>query len=59
MVTSLGSTILRKYLDDVPLWRGDNVAIRQLVDDFARYLCCPALQDLTCCCKRSATAWRS
>ena len=26
LVTSLGSTILRKHLDAVPLWRGDHVA---------------------------------
>lgn len=38
LVTSLGSTILRKHLDDVPLWRGDHVAVKQLVEDFARYL---------------------
>jgi predicted AAA+ superfamily ATPase len=43
LVTSLGSTILRKYLDDVPLWRGDHVAVRQLVEDFARYLYLPRL----------------
>jgi len=42
LITSLGSTILRKHLDDV-LWRGDHVAIRQLVDDFARYLYLPRL----------------
>lgn len=43
LVTSLGSTILRKHLDDV-LWRGGNhVAIRQLVDDFGRYLYLPRL----------------
>ncbi len=43
LVTSLGSTILRKHLDDVPLWRGDNVAVKQLVEDFARYLYLPRL----------------
>jgi hypothetical protein len=43
LVTSLGSTILRKHLDDVPLWRGDQVAVRQLVEDFARYLYLPRL----------------
>jgi predicted AAA+ superfamily ATPase len=42
-VASLGSTILRKHLDDVPLWRGDHVAVRQLVEDFARYLYLPRL----------------
>lgn len=41
LVTSLGSTILRKHLDDVPLWRGEHVAVKQLVDDFARYLYLP------------------
>ena len=43
LVTLLGSTILRKHLDDVPLWRGDHVAIKQLVEDFARYLYLPRL----------------
>ncbi len=43
LVTSLGSTILRKHLDDVPLWRGDDVAVRQLIEDFARYLYLPRL----------------
>lgn len=43
LIASLGSTILRKHLDDVPLWRGDHVPMRQLVDDFARYLYLPRL----------------
>ncbi len=43
LIASLGATILRKHLDDVPLWRGDHVEIRQLVDDFARYLYLPRL----------------
>lgn len=43
LVTSLGSTILRKHLDAVPLWRGDHVAIKQVVDDFARYLYLPRI----------------
>lgn len=37
LVTVLGSTVLRKHLDDVPLWRGNHVQTRQLVEDFARY----------------------
>ncbi len=41
LVLALGSTILRKHLDGVPLWRGDHVPIRQLVEDFARYLYLP------------------
>lgn len=43
LIGSLGATILRKHLDEVPLWRGDHVEIRQLVDDFARYLYLPRL----------------
>jgi predicted AAA+ superfamily ATPase len=43
LVTTLGSTVLRKHLDEVPLWRGDHVAVRQLVEDFARYLYLPRL----------------
>ena len=34
---------LRMELDDVPLWRGDHVAVKQLVEDFARYLYLPRL----------------
>jgi predicted AAA+ superfamily ATPase len=43
LVLSLGATILRKHLDDVPLWRGEHVAVKQLVEDFARYLYLPRL----------------
>ena len=43
LVLSLGSTILRKHLDGVPLWRGDHVAVKQLMEDFARYLYLPRL----------------
>jgi hypothetical protein len=43
LVLSLGSTILRTHLDRVPLWRGDHVAVKQLVEDFARYLYLPRL----------------
>lgn len=45
LVTSLGSTILRKHLDDVPLWRGDHVQVKQLVEDFSRYLYLPRLKN--------------
>jgi predicted AAA+ superfamily ATPase len=43
LVMVLGSTVLRKHLDDVPLWRGDHVALKQLVEDFAAYLYLPRL----------------
>ena len=43
LVSVLGPTILRKHLDDVPLWQGDHVAIKQLVEHFARYHYLPRL----------------
>ena len=43
LLTSLGPTVLRKYVDDVPLWRGDHVSVCQLAEDFARYPYLPRL----------------
>ena len=45
MVMGLGPSSLRLELDRVPLWRGDHVAVGQLVEDFARYLYLPRLKD--------------
>ena len=45
LVTKLAPTSLRIEMDRVPLWRGNHVSVRQLVDDFARYLYLPRLQD--------------
>jgi hypothetical protein len=45
LVSSLGATILRKHLDEVPLWRGDRVAVAQLAEDFAQYPYLPRLKD--------------
>ncbi len=37
-------TNLKRELDRIPLWRGhDHVPVRQLVDDFAQYVCLPRL----------------
>lgn len=44
LLTQLGGTRLRLELDRVPLWRGDHVGVKQLVDDFATYLYLPRLQ---------------
>jgi predicted AAA+ superfamily ATPase len=44
LLPSLGATMLREHVDKVPLWRGDHVAVRQLVQDFASYLYLPRLQ---------------
>jgi hypothetical protein len=43
LVTALAGTRLRMELDRVPLWRGDSVPIKQLAEDFARYLYLPRL----------------
>ena len=45
LLATLGATILRKQLDEVPLWRGNHVSIRQLVEDFAKYVYLPRLRD--------------
>jgi hypothetical protein len=45
LVTSFAASRLRMELDRVPLWRGDHVAVKQLVDDFARYLYLPRLKE--------------
>jgi predicted AAA+ superfamily ATPase len=45
LITSFGATRLRMEMDRVPLWRGDHVTIKQLVDDFGRYLYLPRLKD--------------
>jgi hypothetical protein len=45
LVVGLAPSRLRMELDRVPLWRGDHVTIKQLVDDFGRYLYLPRLKD--------------
>jgi len=44
LVVSFAASRLRMELDRVPLWRGNHVAIRQLIEDFGRYLYLPRLQ---------------
>ncbi|WP_300321980.1 Swt1 family HEPN domain-containing protein [Accumulibacter sp.] len=44
-LTSFAPTRLRMELDRIPLWRGNHVAVKQLVEDFARYLYLPRLKD--------------
>ena len=44
-LTSFAATRLRMELDKVPLWRGNHVPVKQLVEDFARYLYLPRLKD--------------
>ena len=43
LVTRLGAASLKIELDRVPLWRGDHVEVRQLVEDFGKYPYLPRL----------------
>jgi predicted AAA+ superfamily ATPase len=45
LLTTYGASLLRMELDRVPLWRGDHISIKQLVEDYARYLYLPRLKD--------------
>lgn len=45
LLTSFAASRLRMELDRVPLWRGDHVSIKQLAEDFARYIYLPRLKD--------------
>ena len=45
LLAGLAGTRLRMELDRVPLWRGDHVPIKQLAEDFARYLYLPRVAD--------------
>ena len=45
LLVQMGGVRLRLELDRVPLWRGDDVLVKQLVEDFATYLYLPRLRD--------------
>jgi hypothetical protein len=45
LLTAFAGTRLRMELDRVPLWRGNHVALKQLAEDFGRYLYLPRLKD--------------
>ncbi|MBN1365905.1 MAG: DUF499 domain-containing protein [Syntrophaceae bacterium] len=44
-ITSFAATRLRMELDRIPLWRGNDVSVKQLAEDFARYFYLPRLKD--------------
>jgi hypothetical protein len=46
LVSKLAATRLRLELDNVPLWRGEHVPVKQLAEDFARYLYLPRLRSV-------------
>jgi predicted AAA+ superfamily ATPase len=44
LIVQWAATLLRLELDKIPLWRGNDVPIKQLVDDFATYVYLPRLR---------------
>jgi hypothetical protein len=45
LVTAFAGTSLRRELDRIPLWRGNHVAIKQMAEDFGRYVYLPRLAE--------------
>jgi predicted AAA+ superfamily ATPase len=45
LIAAMAGTRLQMELDKIPLWRGDNVSIKQLAEDFASYLYLPRLTE--------------
>ncbi len=45
LYTGFAASRLRMELDRIPLWRGQHVSIRQLVEDFARYIYLPRVRN--------------
>ncbi len=45
LIAELAGTRLRYELDRIPLWRGDQVLLKQLRDDFFQYTYLPRLRD--------------
>ncbi len=43
LIINFAPTRLRMELDRIPLWRGNDVSVKQLSEDFARYLYLPRL----------------
>jgi len=56
LITSMAGTRLRLEIDQVPLWRADHVGVKQLVDDFAKYLYLPRVKNAQWSWMRSRTA---
>jgi hypothetical protein len=45
LYTSMAGVVLRFEIDQVPLWRGSHVGVKQLADDFAKYLYLPRVKN--------------
>ena len=47
LIMVFDGTRLRMELNRIPLWRGDHVSVKQVVEDFARYPYLPRLKDMS------------
>jgi hypothetical protein len=45
LITGMAGAVLRFEIDQVPLWRGNHVGVKLLVDDFAKYLYLPRVKN--------------
>ncbi|HLG75521.1 MAG TPA: hypothetical protein VKX46_03860, partial [Ktedonobacteraceae bacterium] len=45
LLTQYAGTLLRGKMDEIPLWRGDHVTVKELAEFFARYLYLPRLKN--------------
>jgi len=45
LITSMAGTRLHLEITQIPLWRGNHVGVKQLVDDFAKYLYLPRVKN--------------
>ena len=58
LIPTLGATVLRKYMDDIPLWRDDSVPIRSSFRTLPPSFTCRGSPVPTCCFRPSARASR-
>ena len=45
LITNMAGTRLHLEITQIPLWRGNHVGVKQLVDDFAKYLYLPRVKN--------------
>ena len=45
LLDQMAPTVLRKDLDNIPLWQGDHLSVRDLLDYYARYLYLPKVKN--------------
>jgi hypothetical protein len=45
LLTQYAGTLLRGKMDEIPLWRGNHVTVKELAEFFARYLYLPRLKN--------------